>query len=123
MGFEIGFVPIEISDESLTSLRKLATMRGIDYSPLLAAWITKWCNDEAVARVETPDKRLEKHALGLPMASDWTDTQLADALHLAVILSYLPGIPGDCGNFVDRLAVFLGQLAADRLRERDPATP
>ena len=123
MGFEVGFVPIELTNETLTGMRKLAIKEGLHRAPAFAQWLADWCQNEAIARIKTPDKRLQKHAIGLPPVTKWTDSQLADALGFAMILSYQPGIPADAGNFVDRIAVCLTQLAADRLRERDPAKP
>ena len=106
--------PRHIPDETLVRLRRLAVDKVLPIAPRFAQWLIEWCGAEAYHRQRDPDHRRAVHLLALPLISDWSDREIGQTLRAVTLLSLIP-MHGSLDDFLDRLTLVIGEVAADRL--------
>ena len=87
-------------------------------APAFYAWLAEdIVGHERSRRGNSPDAAA-RHMHKLP--SDWSDTQVAEALRASLELSYADNLSIEAGDLLDSIAIAVTAEAAKRLRERRP---
>lgn len=109
--------PRKIPDETLTRFRRLVVEKILDLAPRFGEWLLKWIDAEQYHRQRDPSHRHAKHLLALPLCDGWTDKEIGQTLRAVTVLSLIP-IHGSLDDFLDRLTLTIGEVAATKLETR-----
>jgi hypothetical protein len=109
----------QVSDDCLRRLRKLAVHQLTDMSPRFGEWVRAWCEAEQFARKKHPDERTQTQLVALPELFDWTDKELAGVVRAIGPLTLIHW-EASLSDFLDRLTLYVGVEAADRLEKHEP---
>ena len=115
---DLYFHPRAVPDAELVRLRKLTVESILPQSGELGQWLHAWIDTEQACRTTDPGSRPRRHLTALPPATEWSDRQLGLALKASTTLSYLT-LDGSLSDFVDRVAVCLAEVAANRLANHE----
>ena len=113
---EIMFDCRTIPDRALQNLRKFALENVTETSPIFGEWLRKWAETEQYWRATDPDHRPARHAIALPLACDWLNKELADALNAVTTLSYLVN-DESLGTLIDRIVFSIVGETMERLEK------
>ena len=109
---------IDLTDQDLKYLRRVAIKQIPPYSRKLADWLHSWAQTEEFWRADNPTHRPAPHLLGVPPLVEWTNSELAGALRGTTAFFFLAGSESS-GLFADRLAFAIAHEAAQRLEATD----
>lgn len=109
------FSPLDVSDFGLAELRTRA-LDVANAASRFGCWLHCWADEEQARRATGSLERTARHACCLPLMNTWSDVEAAEALEAVSVLVH--GLADwTASQFAERLQLAVAYECAHRLRK------